>query len=357
MIRLTLRRLLPLLLVLILPLALLADATPVVTHDSAGNEITTTTENTSHTKGDGTYVEENVTNIVVKDHDGNIIKKTSKYRDVTFKKKGGKQLKVEDASTVTEYGLSGSTATTTNTQINNETGTVDETVTVVSVAADGTTTAERTTTHTAPGEKKVTKERKNMQSGAWEPIPVALAPAQDAALTSDPRFTHVKPAPGNGSGTDQGVFIAPIAHQGELTGTVQSDQAGPTAFYVATVTSNGDQQVYQSKTDEHGHFHLRIPAIVGLATLLAFTEFDKRGKPDKGATCQIIDKPTHLEGTEAAQNVPASGPAITEANTAYERGGYNRVSCRCRRAAPTRCIPNCCSMARISSSTPTAHPT
>jgi len=37
MIRRTLGRLLPLLLVLALPLALLADATPVVTHDPSGN--------------------------------------------------------------------------------------------------------------------------------------------------------------------------------------------------------------------------------------------------------------------------------------------------------------------------------
>lgn len=152
----------------------------------------------------------------------------------------------------------------------------------------------------------------------------AAAPSvQDASLTADPRFTHVQAAPQNGSGTDQGTFLPPLANQGVITGTVLASEAGPTAFYIATVTSNGDQQIYKGKTDEHGHFHLRIPAIAGLASLLLFKEFDSQGHPDKGATCQISKQPAHLENTEPVVNVPANGPAIVEANTAYERGGFS----------------------------------
>ena len=254
------RRLLPLLLVLILPLALLADATPVVTHDPSGNEITTTTTTTATTNPDGTYTESTVTKVVVKNPAGNVIKKSSKSHDVKYKTKGGKQLKVTDDTNVDTYNLDGSSTTTlTSTTVDSEHNTVDETVTKFDHAADGTMTGERTTTHRAPGEKSEKKERLS-QNGKWEEISMASPPTSDAMLTSDPRFAHVKPMPGSGNGTDQGVFIAPIAHQGELTGTVQSDQAGPTAFYVATVTNNGDRQVYQSKTDDKGHFHLRIPA-------------------------------------------------------------------------------------------------
>ncbi len=188
-----LHRLLPLLLMLILPLALLADATPVVTHDPSGNEITTTTTTTATTNPDGTYTESTVTKVVVKNPAGNVIKKSSKSHDVKYKTKGGKQLKVTDDTNVDTYNLDGSSTTTlTSTTVDSEHNTVDETVTKFDHAADGTMTGERTTTHRAPGEKSEKKERLT-QNGKWEEISMASPPTSDAMLTSDPRFAHVKP--------------------------------------------------------------------------------------------------------------------------------------------------------------------
>ena len=148
--------------------------------------------------------------------------------------------------------------------------------------------------------------------------------AGDPSLGGDKHYARANARPQNGTGADQGTYLPPLAGpQSEITGTVTAQEAGPTGFYVATVTDNGATQYYRSTTDTRGHFHLRLPKVTGLAKLLLFREFDKDGRPDQGASC-LIGHQAHLENTEAVLNPPRIGPAIVEANTAYERGGFGQ---------------------------------
>ena len=60
--------------------------------------------------------------------------------------------------------------------------------------------------------------------------PATAAESNDAPLDSNAQFTQVKPAPGSGTGTDNGVYLPPVAgSHSEITGTVQSqdEPAGP----------------------------------------------------------------------------------------------------------------------------------
>src|SRR5215472_9179007 len=64
-----------------------------------------------------------------------------------------------------------------------------------------------------------------------------------AALDQDPAFSRVAPSGGDGTGTDAGVFLPPLAGpNATVIGTVEDpNEAGPKAFYVATVDGRGHQ--------------------------------------------------------------------------------------------------------------------
>lgn len=147
--------------------------------------------------------------------------------------------------------------------------------------------------------------------------------AGDPALNRDARFAQTTPRSGNGGGSDSGVYLPPIAGaQSEIVGTVVADSgAGPSDFVVATVTDRGARAYYSGRTDEQGHFHLRLPALDGIASLLLFKHFDEHGQPDMGAEMRVTSAAAHLENTRALSNLPTGGPAIVEASTAYELGG------------------------------------
>jgi hypothetical protein len=179
--------------------------------------------------------------------------------------------------------------------------------------------------------------------------------AGDPALNADSRFTSAQAQPQQGDGQDQGVYFPPLAGPtSEITGSVFPDQiagsparpqeagttsaAGPVAFYVGTVRSDGSQQYYQGKTDEHGRFHLRAPELAGVVALMLFKHFDSHGKPDQGATCRLTNTSAELPGTQAVINARANGPAILGVNTAYERGGASQgvMTLRVRSIDPLR---------------------
>jgi hypothetical protein len=147
-------------------------------------------------------------------------------------------------------------------------------------------------------------------------------------IDEDPGFKSVIPQPGDGTGTDQGVFLAPLAGPGSvMTGTVLApdEPAGPKAFYVAMVDDQGHQKVVQGKTDPRGHLRFLLPAIAeSIVTVELFRKFTKTGTPDEGSICKISNPPGHLPETEPLVKVPSSGPSISEASSSYESGGQGQ---------------------------------
>lgn len=149
----------------------------------------------------------------------------------------------------------------------------------------------------------------------------------DAVLNADRRFIAINARPENGSGSETGTYLPPIAGaQSEITGTVVADSgAGVTDFYVGAVDGSGASHYWKGTTDAQGRFHLRIPQFAnGVASLVLFKHFDAQGKPDAGATTRITSATAHLENTVPLANVPASGPAIVESRTSYELGGQGK---------------------------------
>ncbi|MBV8170882.1 MAG: hypothetical protein JO219_03015 [Candidatus Eremiobacteraeota bacterium] len=154
-----------------------------------------------------------------------------------------------------------------------------------------------------------------------------IAASSTPALGSDPAYQAARPAPGDGTGTDSGVYLPPLAGPTSvITGSVVAqDEPGPKAFYVATVDQAGHKTFFKGLTDQSGHFKLKLPEIAGgVAALLLFRHFGKDGAPDSGSTCRVSDAPTHLEDAQALAHVPSSGAAVTEANSAYEIGGQGQ---------------------------------
>ncbi|MBV8172775.1 MAG: hypothetical protein JO219_12685 [Candidatus Eremiobacteraeota bacterium] len=165
--------------------------------------------------------------------------------------------------------------------------------------------------------------------------------APKPALGNDPNFTAVSPTAQDGSGNDRGVYLPPLAGpSGEIVGTVLADEgSGPVAFYVGTVDGNGATRFWKGVTDHSGRFHLRLPAVAaGVATLLVFKRFDAHGQPDRGASSIISGTPPHLPDSQPVIGYPQGGPAIVEASTSYQRGGFAQgiVQLRTRGVDPER---------------------
>jgi hypothetical protein len=143
-------------------------------------------------------------------------------------------------------------------------------------------------------------------------------------LDADSRYQAVTAQAGDGSGSDAGAFLPPLASTGgAVTGTVRPDSGtGATGFYLGKVDAQGKASFVRGITDANGHFDFRVPA--GIVALILFKHFDKHGAPDQGATCSIGSPKTHISDLKPVVNVPARGPALIEANTAYERDGFGK---------------------------------
>ena len=140
---------------------------------------------------------------------------------------------------------------------------------------------------------------------------VAAAPAS---------LTPVVPKPEGGTGAETGVYAPPLAGpKAKISGTVQSDTAGPTGFYVVTFDAQGKQHKYlHGTTDARGKYRFAIPA--GVAAFMVFRHFDAQGHPDEGARCIVSSDPlTRIPGTRDVLNVGARTPAITGGNSVFER--------------------------------------
>jgi len=84
-----------------------------------------------------------------------------------------------------------------------------------------------------------------------------------------PSLTPVAPKPEAGTGSETGVYAPPLAGpNAKISGTVQSDSAGPTGFYVVTFDAQGKQQKYlHGITDARGKYRFAVPAGVAAISM------------------------------------------------------------------------------------------
>src|SRR6266404_3644245 len=141
----------------------------------------------------------------------------------------------------------------------------------------------------------------------------ALVAAAPAALKPSAPRTEA------GAGTETGVYAPPLAGpRAKISGTVQSDTAGPTGFYVVTFDSQGNHKYFHSTTDARGKYRFAIPA--GVAAFMVFRHFDAQGHPDEGARCVVSADPLQrIPGTLELLRTSAHTPAITAGNSVFER--------------------------------------
>ena len=148
------------------------------------------------------------------------------------------------------------------------------------------------------------------------------------------RCSHSAPAvaamPGNGTGSETGIFVPPnsgAGPQAAITGTATAEtgQTGPSTIIVQTVDAAGHRSFFQGVTDALGKFGFFVPA--GARAISVFRHFDRNGQPDKvdtGATCRITNAPGLPPNLQELTNRPANGPAVLAANSAYELGGQGQ---------------------------------
>jgi len=175
------------------------------------------------------------------------------------------------------------------------------------------------------GGKKATKPPESPKAPPLPPVGgnegVSL-PTPVAPLLASTSFTPIQPRPGNGTGNDQGSYLPPLAGPGStITGSVvDENEAGPRGFIVGTVDDTGKRSFFSGITDAGGHLAFVVPS--GVTAVELFRHFDKNGNPSAPAHT-AVGQPSHLEGTDPLppDKIPTDGPAITEANSAIERGG------------------------------------
>ena len=182
---------------------------------------------------------------------------------------------------------------------------------------------------------------------AGSPAPAAspekaasAAPKSDPPINKDSNYTPgteaspgaVKPANGdsNHAGNDHASLTVPSlgGSNDEIFGTsVADDEPGSHAVLISEVDANGNDRTYVGKTDDQGHFHFKLATAmaIGLATVevVRVTRLLRDGTPAETAVTHISDTPGHLTDTQPVMHVPETGPAITEANSAYDLGPQN----------------------------------
>jgi hypothetical protein len=103
---------------------------------------------------------------------------------------------------------------------------------------------------------------------------------------------------------------------------VDPNEAGPHGFIVGTVDDTGKRNFVAGTTDALGHLAFVVPT--GVTAIELFRHFDKNGNPSAAAHTEV-GQISHLADTDPLppNQIPSDGPAITEANSAIERGGPN----------------------------------
>jgi hypothetical protein len=144
------------------------------------------------------------------------------------------------------------------------------------------------------------------------------------------------PQAGSGAGTEQ-VFAPNISGPGsQIVATVMdSDQTGPIDQVTIQVDDNkGQHRFFRLFTNPDGHVNFRLPAYAAAFELFTHFTADRRAGPS-AARC-LIDAHATVPGTQAVENLPSTGSAITRASSAYERGANNLVDLQTRGVDPQR---------------------
>lgn len=278
-----------------------------------GNTVETTTNVATGTDASGHYVTETYSYSTEKDAAGNKVHYTRKLTRTTFDKKGGKQLANDTWSEKEDYNEAGGYHRTyDDTKVNNETGeTTDDHSDGDYDAAGRIKNGHSKKTTRKPGEKPVVQEENwNPDSNQWEKISLA-----------SPALENISAQPGDGASDETAVVPDLAGPSSQIVATFNDpDRPGPSGqAIVAFEDSSGHRTFFKTVADAQHHLVVKIAE--GIAAVWLFKDFKRDGTPDDGAVrCAIARNGTVAE-TQAVPNVPANGPAITRASSAYERGG------------------------------------
>jgi hypothetical protein len=330
-------------LVLVMPLAAAAQKTTPYTDPNepslTGTQTTTTTTlgngntlqtTTAKTSGiiNGEYVTQTYSYETEKDSAGNTVRYFRKLIRTTYDKKGGKQLKRGGWTEKDTYNAAGGyTHVVDETAVDNQTGeTSDEHSESENDAAGHTLSGHSTKTTRKPGEKPVKEnEQYNPDSGKWEKVSFAAPSLQQT--TAQP-----------GAGThDETAYLPDVAGaSSEIVATFDDpDRSGPSGqVLVGFEDRSGRRSFFKTVADAQHHVAFKV--LEGAVAVWLFKSFKSDGNPDDGAVKCAIGG--NVPETQAVAHVPANGPAITRASSAYERGGTGNgmISVQTRGSDPAR---------------------
>ncbi len=275
-----------------------------------GNTLETTTAEATGIVG-GQYVTETYSYSTEKDRDGNKVKYTRKLVRTTYDKKGGKQLARDGWTEKDTYNEAGGfTHVFDETAVNNETGeTTDQHSESEKDASGKTLKGHSTKTTRKPGEKPVKEnEEYNPEKQDWEKVSL-----------SAPSLEQTGAQAGNGASNETAYLPDVAGPSSQVVATFSDpDQSGPSGqAFVAFDDRSGHRTFF--KTLASAQHHVVFKVLEGAVAVWLFKSFKGDGTPDDAAVKCAIGG--NVDGTQAISHVASSGPAITRASSAYERGG------------------------------------
>lgn len=181
--------------------------------------------------------------------------------------------------------------------------------------------------NTLSGDERFVKTKSD---GTTETINMKFVNGQWVEVGSTPSLNGIEAKPGDGAANESAYLPDVAGPSSEIVGTVDDpDQSGPSAqVLVQYEDRQGRSKFFKTLTDVHHLVHLR--ALADTARITLFKAFDRAGKPDGHAVHCEIAQDGVVKGTDAVARLPARGPAITRASSAYERGARGLVNLQTR---------------------------
>jgi len=288
----------------------------------AANGSTTVVENLSGDEPEG-YGVEQTTEVVTKDGQGNVVKRTSEYSWTVYDRKGGKQKSRQTENHTDTFDAKGGYSRESTRSYVDDDRTIDDSIQERYDANDNRLSGEWTETyHYAKRPSEVHKMRFNPDKGEWRGV-ASNAQLQPEQTAQQGIPQQIDPDAPRGSAVNAGnetAYLPDVAGpSSQIVATfVDPESAGPSGATIAMVMQDGAAKYYHATSDPDGHVIFNVAA--GTATVLLFKGFD-HGQPDKAAArCQIVQNGT-VPQTNPVPNAPASGLAIMRGSSAYQRGG------------------------------------